>query len=91
MGKHQKELAKAQSAINEVKQTVSQDDWRLCYHVTPEANWMNDPNGFCMWNGEYHLFYQHHPYTPEWGPMHWAHVKSKGSRSLGKNADCFGS
>ena len=77
MGKHQKELAKAQSAINEVKQTVSQDDWRLCYHVTPEANWMNDPNGFCMWNGEYHLFYQHHPYTPEWGPMHWAHVKSK--------------
>lgn len=77
MNKHQQEIAKAHSLINEKSRTVSQDDWRLHYHVMPEANWMNDPNGFCMWNGEYHLFYQHHPYSPEWGPMYWGHVKSK--------------
>ncbi len=50
---------------------------RPAFHLTPTIGWMNDPNGFSCYQGEYHLFYQYHPYSTEWGPMHWGHVKTK--------------
>lgn len=51
--------------------------YRLGYHIMAPANWINDPNGLIQYKGEYHAFYQHHPYDENWGPMHWGHVKSK--------------
>jgi len=77
MNKHQEMIEKAHEELNKYKKSVSDHEWSLQYHVMPQANWMNDPNGFSMFNGEYHLFYQHHPYSPKWGPMYWGHVKSK--------------
>ena len=53
------------------------DDMRPAYHVTGGIGWINDPNGFSVYKGEYHLFYQYHPYSTQWGPMHWGHVKTK--------------
>ena len=50
---------------------------RPIFHATPTIGWMNDPNGFSVYKGEYHLFYQYHPYSNEWGPMHWGHLKSR--------------
>lgn len=49
---------------------------RLQYHFEPEKGWINDPNGLIFYQGKYHAFFQHYPYAPRWGQMHWGHAVS---------------
>lgn len=56
---------------------ITNERYRLGYHVMAKSGWINDPNGFVYFKGYYHIFYQHYPYAAEWGPMHWGHARSK--------------
>ena len=56
------------------KQFRSED--KPAFHLTPKTGWMNDPNGFCFYNGKYHMFYQYNPYSSHWDTMHWGHAVS---------------
>lgn len=50
--------------------------YRPQLHITPPHGLLNDPNGFCYFNGEYHLFYQWYPFGTFHGMKHWMHLTS---------------
>lgn len=60
--------------LNASRKTYEGDPHRPIYHyINPEAM-LNDPNGLCYWQGQWHLFYQAYP--PEDTRQHWGHAIS---------------
>ncbi|KJD40484.1 sucrose-6-phosphate hydrolase [Paenibacillus polymyxa] len=76
MNTYNNNTKQAEEALKQAEAKMNKR-YRLGYHIMAPANWINDPNGLIQFKGEYHAFYQHHPYDENWGPMHWGHVKSK--------------
>ncbi|CPR19821.1 glycoside hydrolase family 32 protein [Brenneria goodwinii] len=69
-------LEKANSYIAATRPLMNME-WYPTWHLAPTVGWMNDPNGLVWYDGMYHAFYQHYPYEPVWGPMHWGHARSR--------------
>lgn len=67
------QLEKANQYIKENKVDYKE---RPAFHVSAPVGWINDPNGFSIYQNTAHLFFQFYPYDSVWGPMHWGHVKS---------------
>jgi len=65
-----------QSSDPEIQKSYYTEQHRPQFHFSPDSMWMNDPNGMVYYEGEYHLFYQFHPHSNVWGPMHWGHAIS---------------
>ena len=70
------EVLEKARAYEEKYSVFIKDEDRPVFHLSSRIGWMNDPNGFSLYQGQYHLFYQYHPYSTKWGPMHWGHVVS---------------
>ncbi|SCB77140.1 glycoside hydrolase family 32 protein [Gilliamella intestini] len=68
-------IDKANRAIENLEKQMNKQYYPH-FHLAPQAGWLNDPNGLIYFKGQYHAFYQHHPYNENWGPMHWGHMIS---------------
>ncbi|OPJ56271.1 glycoside hydrolase family 32 protein [Alkalithermobacter paradoxus] len=77
MNKNNELMNKAYDAIQNNKDLVNSDYYRLKYHTMPPTGLLNDPNGFIQFKGEYHVFYQFHPFGTNHGLKYWGHYKSK--------------
>lgn len=55
---------------------LAHDPLRPQFHLLPAGNWMNDPNGPIVWNGQTHLFYQLNPIGVVSNRIHWGHSVS---------------
>ncbi|MBR2766095.1 MAG: glycoside hydrolase family 32 protein, partial [Blautia sp.] len=68
-------LLEARKYEEAFEKRISSDD-RPSFHLVPRVGWMNDPNGFGIYQGKYHMFYQYYPYDSKWNSMHWGHAVS---------------
>ncbi len=56
---------------------ANQDPYRMRFHLMPPTGWMNDPNGLCWYQGNYHVYFQYRPFQADGsGAVFWGHYTS---------------
>ncbi len=51
--------------------------YRAQFHFSSLKNWLNDPNGLVYYDGEYHMYFQHHALGIGPGKKSWGHAVSR--------------
>lgn len=66
------------AVLKYAKKLTSGSPYRQHYHIEPETGFLNDPNGFSFFNGQYHLCYQWSPlrYCENQWYQGWFHLVS---------------
>lgn len=65
------------SQIKDLHERIKTSIYRQHFHVQPVTGLLNDPNGFILHDGQWHLFYQWCPWGAVHGIKHWYHVVSE--------------
>lgn len=68
---------RAAEEIDQHKEIVEADPYRLSYHLMPPVGLLNDPNGLVQWGDTYHIFYQWMPFDTGHGAKFWGHYTTK--------------
>lgn len=56
---------------------ISDEKYRLRFHLMPPVGWLNDPNGLCVYHDTFHVFFQYSPEAPDGsGRKFWGHYTS---------------
>ncbi len=67
---------RAQQPARPATASAAVTPWQPKIHFNAPPNWINDPNGPILVNGQYQLFFQSNPFGDQWGHMSWGHAAS---------------
>ncbi|MDQ0253507.1 beta-fructofuranosidase [Evansella vedderi] len=70
-------LQKAYKKVEDNKENIQLDPYRLHFHLMPPTGLLNDPNGLIHYKGTYHVFYQWNPFQTAHGSKFWGHYTSR--------------
>ena len=62
--------------IRGLYERIQASPYRQAYHVQPVTGLSSDPNGFALYEGKWHLFYQWCPWGAVHGLKYWYHAAS---------------
>lgn len=75
-------INRAMAAVLDAAPKAAMDRTRPVYHFRPPSQWMNDVCGAFCHQGQYHVFFQFHPWSDECGRdnslegIGWGHARS---------------
>lgn len=70
-------VLKSPDEIRDLFSRIQNSAYRQTYHVQPVTGLSSDPNGFALYKGVWHLFYQWCPWGAVHGLKYWYHVSSR--------------